>query len=612
MSLIKEQKPSKTGAPPDLSQDFFAGVMVMPDQDQAVEMVTTQAHLTYNMDYGAQIMQMERELAEERITHDHARQAMTQQENQLAATNPTIKTAQARNEQSQNKQSLFRFMIWLKDFVIGSVMLLLGIAVVLMGAANIYSIIMASGTPVFLEEPRLAMMLSGLLPIGSVALKFFSNVLPHDRSKKRYTFTLYGATAASLLAWVILFGLTFGSAASGLDWDNLDMSGGAGKGAAFTVIQLLAELLVGATLFQVAGDIWATYAPMTTAPNPVYEDLQKNLEALRIPHAKRTQELSAKEAHLHTLKNGRDAYTNAQILIYRREAARIYGAPVLSSKSSNNKKEKKPMKSLLTLMVAAMMLFGFQGSANAKTLMIGVSPMMSQNEIHSETLTTFRFLGKVLKAGDRAEIYDALNIRHLGTFIMPEDKNYHTPKALLNYNSAVIGVLRDRTPATQEQIAQSVKGAIKMPQFLRFLSQNHMPFDDATVIILGSPIYVDHSIPEWDMRGGSWFSDGHFRQEPQSSVFATLRQKDWLKNVKVYIGFPDEDWAVNESYGRVVLRMYTLFIETQGGMLCAFTSDMKTLFDRALNHAGALPHDFKVDMTDKPGTFSMIAREDRH
>ena len=120
---------------------------------------------------------------------------------------------------------------------------------------------MDSGTPLFLDDPRLAIMLSGLLPIGSIALKFFSATIQNDKFKKRYTMLLYGASAISLLAWVVLFGMTFGSAASGFDWDSLGNDSDSSKGSAFTVVQLLAEMLISATLFQVAGDIWATARP---------------------------------------------------------------------------------------------------------------------------------------------------------------------------------------------------------------------------------------------------------------------------------------------------------------------------------------------------------------
>ncbi|MCB1681048.1 MAG: hypothetical protein KDI65_03865 [Alphaproteobacteria bacterium] len=610
MTELVHANTTRLDMPPDLERDFLAGAILLPDQEQALNLVKTQAYLQYEIAFGAQIKQLERENEEAKIRYERSKQVIEQQEKLLLATSPIIKTAEIR-EAATDKRSPFRFVKWAKDFLIGFLTFVMGGAVVVMGAANVYSIIMASGTPVFLEEPHLAMMLSALLPIGSVALKFFSNLLS-DYAKKRYMHLLYGAMAASLFSWIVLFGFTFGSAASGFDWESLGQDKGlVDKGVALTIVQLIAEMLVGAALFQTTSDIWATYAPTTTALNPAVLAMQKNLDAMNKPHGERKAEVDKSTALLTALQNGRETYANKQVLLYMREAARIYGAPELSSKP-NRKKESYPMKHFMIFVAMLLSILSTSITAQARTLIIGLSPVLEEKAQKAQTADILKFLSENLRPGETVDIFDADNIRRLGTFEMPEKSSYHAPKALLQYNRATVTAILGIPFANEEQIAQSIRGAVKIPQFLAFLSQNYGPFtEDTRIVVLGSPIYVDTQTPEWDMRGGRWFSDGHFDTEPEQSVFSTRRQKDWLKGAKIYIGFPDRDWIVNESYERLVRRMYTLFIETQGGELSAFTDERATLLDRVSRGSGALPHDFKVDKNDAPGSFVMIARENR-
>ncbi|MCK4944677.1 MAG: hypothetical protein KAS59_00230, partial [Alphaproteobacteria bacterium] len=298
--IIDTKTPDIIGSIPDINGTIGAA-LTLKDQRESSRLIEEQAGLAFDMIQGEKITRLNADIEDMQSTVQRSKQAIDEQEKILFATSPTIKAVNIRNERTQNKTSL-QFLIRIKDFTVGLGCLCLGLIVVLMGATNVYSIIMASGTPVFLDEPRLAMMLSGLLPIGSIAFKFFSSTLSNDKVKKHYTIALYGASATSLLIWVILFGITFGSVASGFDWDNLGTDSNMNIDTAFTVIQLLAEMLVGATLFQVAGDIWATYAPTTMVPNPAYEERKKNLKLLRADHGQRTQDFTRNRAHLDALK----------------------------------------------------------------------------------------------------------------------------------------------------------------------------------------------------------------------------------------------------------------------------------------------------------------------
>lgn len=602
--IVKTNTQEIVNSIPDINGTIGAA-LALEDQSHSTKLIEEQAGLAFDMIRGEEIAFLEAEIDNQESSVKRSRQAIDEQEKVLFATSPTIKAAHIRNESTQSK-SLFQFLIWSKDFTIGLSCVICGLIVVLMGASNVYSIILASGTPVFLDDPRLAMMLSGLLPIGSIALKFFSATIQSDKFKKRYTTALYGAAAVSLIAWIVLFGMTFGSAASGFDWDSLGEDS-TGKDATFTVVQLLTEMLVGATLFQVAGDIWSTYAPTTMIANPAYAERKRNLELLRGDHDELRKTYTQNTARLSMLMAARKAYINSQILHYQRQAARLHGDH--SAAVNKQKKEKSGMKKLLTFGALSLLCLGASPQAEAKNLIIGMSPVLSAEDGQRQMIQVLRYLSENLEVEEQANIFDAENRRFIGSFSKPANKNYASPKALLQYNRHVAANLKSMYRADHPDLASGIKASVKIPQFLTFLAQNYAPLTDTDIVILGSPIYMDLQTPLWDMRGGKFAGDGHFSAQADKSVFSTVGKETFLQGARIHILYPNKDWEISDIYRHYITRMWTLYIEAQGGELSSFTDDVSTFWMRVRNSAGALPHTFKREYTDKLETFEMAPEQ---
>ena len=598
--IVKTNTQDIINSIPDINGTIGAALAI-EDQSNSTQIIEEQAGLAFDMIRGEDIAFLEAEIDNQESSVKRSKQAIDEQEKVLFATSPTIKAAHIRNEQVQDRTPL-QLLIWSKDFTIGLSCMICGLIVVLMGATNVYSIIIASGTPVFLDDPRLAMMLSGLLPIGSVALKFFSTTIQNDKFKKHYTTLLYGAAAISLVAWIVLFGMTFGSAASGFDWDSLGTDS-TSKDTTFTIIQLLAEMLIGATLFQVTGNIWATYAPTTMISNPAYEERKKNLELLRTDHDERRKSYTKNTARLNTLRTARKAYVNSQILHYKRQAARLHGDHCETLNSP--KKGKTTMKKLLTIAALTMLSAGVTTNADAKNLIIGLSPVLSAQDGQKQMIQVLRYLAENLEAGEHANIFDAENRRFVGTFTKPATKNYASPKALLQYNLRIASALKSMYRADHPALGNNIKSSVKIPQFLTFLAQNYAPLTDTDIVILGSPIYADLQTPSWDMRGGKFAGDGHFSAQPNKSVFSTVGKENYLQGARIHILHPNKDWEINDSYRHYITRMWTLYVEAQGGELSSFTDDASTFWMRVHISAGALPHSFKREHTDKLETFEI-------
>ena len=150
------------------------------------------------------------------------------------------------------------------------------------------------------------LLYTGLMPLGAFALEFFKRHLHSDHAKKIYNTIVFALAALLLLVWVVLFALVFGSPGdTALDIDSLlKPSGEDYLGKAFTMVQLLAELLVGASLFTSAGDLFAKHSPTRLIPNPDYVEAVQLLEKMKKDVAPVTEALISKKARLALLEHG--------------------------------------------------------------------------------------------------------------------------------------------------------------------------------------------------------------------------------------------------------------------------------------------------------------------
>jgi hypothetical protein len=268
----------------------------------------------------------------------------------------------------------------------------------------------------------------------------------------------------------------------------------------------------------------------------------------------------------------------------------------------------------LPVLIAATMLL-FSGAAQAKELVIGLSPLLEEKSAETQGKEILQFLTHSLEPGDKAMIFDAWNLQSLGTFAVPEGSAYRGEKARLNHNRALVAKLLQMG---HEARPVGISGGVKLPQFLQFLGQNYGPLENADIIILGSPLYIDPALPEQSMTGGKVPGDGYFSATPDKSPFSIKGKEKLLTGSRLHMGFSSRDLAPGSAHDYAVKRFWTLFIEGHGAVLSSFTGDKTTLWNRVKNQAGALPHDFVRQETDKlemmvidlpkEGSFSIFER----
>ncbi len=303
--------------------DHFRKLLVQKDQKKAEQDARGYCTALYRITYGEEISRLKSETIEEEQRGKQLKKAIGSQEQLIAKTDRMIRVQDKLKSEIPDAHDR-DIRKWL-DIILGLVCLIAALFVLGMGASNVFSIIMASGTPVFLEQPELAWMLSGLLPLGAFALEFFKRHLHSNHAQKVYTMLIFALAAILLVTWVVLFALVFGSPGDdGLDLDRmLKPSGGNDLAKAFTMVQLLAELFVGASLFTSGGDLFAKYSPTKLVPNPDYTEATKLLASMKKEYAPIADVLTKKKARAEMLDHGLALYLSEQMAAYQRLCAQL-------------------------------------------------------------------------------------------------------------------------------------------------------------------------------------------------------------------------------------------------------------------------------------------------
>ncbi len=315
---------NKDGKPPQGDQGFWArmrdGVLPIirmnltnPDIKGAIKLVGEQAKLVWQKHRGGELEILVLTVKEIEKTYATSCDIFNALLEKLHHTKPYIKSAAAPSEGDPGPVPFSEWRGRDKGVVIFSLMS--AVVVLMMGAANVYANLMGSGNPVFIEQPILAYFLSALLPASSVALKFVAEIFTSDRTRRFYVQPMYALTVMAILAWTVLFAMSFHGISGGIDLDSLGETDH--TASAFTGIQLLAELLVGFVLCHVAADTYSRYAPDAYIRNPEYTKIQAELKAYKEDHDRLHVERNAKRSSLVELTASRDCFINEMAALYQ-------------------------------------------------------------------------------------------------------------------------------------------------------------------------------------------------------------------------------------------------------------------------------------------------------
>ena len=212
---------------------------------------------------------------------------------------------------------------------------------------------------------------------------------------------------------------------------------------------------------------------------------------------------------------------------------------------------------------------------------MGISPFLQSSVKDTVFQGIVRLIVQGLPLNSKLEVYDAYNLKSITRLSVPGAKVFNSPKTRANQFASPIGEIREflaRDNAKQAGDKPMLDGAIRLPQFCDFLSQDREPQEgDARLplLLIGSPLYQDSREPAFSMTDGYFPSDGHLRASREESVFGFNSGQGAAQRPQVYWAYFGEPW-LSDLHREKVTRFWALYLERRDGRLASFSSDLAT------------------------------------
>ena len=295
-------------------QDFTHAMLYHPDMNIAVDLISEQTGLNFDHEGHSEIHLIKFEQDEINKNYKTSSAIIDTFEKKKCNTKEYIKSVGTEKEIPFNQWKR-------KDQIILLFLIPMIFVAMVMGAANVYANLLASSTVIFVEKPWLAIALSTLVPIGSLSIKFVSNFLEIDRSRRNYSLSIFILTFGMLMVWTVLFAMNFNGVSGGIDWEN--MGDTTQTGSLLVWSQLLLEILMASALALAAEDIYMKYSPDAWAKNMEFVAIEKALKAHLQDHKELRELRNNRHARLIKLEALRQTTINEETAQYMSLRARF-------------------------------------------------------------------------------------------------------------------------------------------------------------------------------------------------------------------------------------------------------------------------------------------------
>ena len=174
----------------------------------------------------------------------------------------------------------------------------------------------------------------------------------------------------------------------------------------------------------------------------------------------------------------------------------------------------------------------------APRYVIGLSPFLDKPVKDDVFRRVVGFVLEDMPLGSSLAIYDAYQLQTVTQLEVPKVQAFRSGKTRANQFKEPLDKLRKFLAAEQPRPAAAkldFTQAVRFPQFMDFVGENLARADQpVTVIVLGSPLYLDHKEPGFSMRDGYFPSDGHLLATRDRSVFGLKDRAGALKDITVH------------------------------------------------------------------------------
>ncbi len=260
-------------------------------------------------------------------------------------------------------------------------------------------------------------------------------------------------------------------------------------------------------------------------------------------------------------------------------------------------------RSFLNAGLSALALFT-AAPASAADYVIAVPEILARDDatrLHQDLVT---FVMDQAAPGDTLRVVNATALDTIATFTIPEGsaasianlRRRALASALEAWGRFVVTRYVD-APAPDADSA----GRILLPQVLTHLATQtyaDLPADarDICVLVIGSARYQDPREPDFAMTDGRFPSDGLIVTSQSRSPYGTADRQGQLRGFHVNLLALDETWD-SDLHRLRVERLWSLFLQAQGGTLATFTTDPETARDRFITCERKAGRSFDWDNT---------------
>ncbi len=223
---------------------------------------------------------------------------------------------------------------------------------------------------------------------------------------------------------------------------------------------------------------------------------------------------------------------------------------------------------------------------------IGLSPFLDKGVKDDVFRSIVGFVLEGMPLGSSLDLYDAYHLQTIATVAIPDQSAFRSAKTRANQLKDPLHRLQRflaAEPTRPESPRLNLDQAIRFPQFLDFVGA-HRRSDQGllAVIVLGSPLYLDHKEPGFSMVDGYFPSDAHLRAGREDSIFGLKERTQALPHIRVYFGYFGDPW-VSQVHEEKISRFWSLYLEGQGARMPVFCGDLPTVFAAARTGLEAAP-----------------------
>lgn len=295
----------------DNAMDFAKRLLRFPSPEQAVAILVEQKGLVYDAQH-PELHEVSIKQPDLDKRYENSEKQMEEAERAVKNTPPHIKSNAVHVGSDKAKVSFgdWTFMDKISFPLIG----LAAFACLVMSGVNVFSNLISSGEPVYVQQPLIPMFISLLAPASSITIKYIGSIFEHNYFyKKCFTKFVFLSSFVSFLVWIAFFSASYSGAASGFDWEAAE-SGSGDLGSWLAFMQLLTEVLVGGALFLALQDIFLKYSPDYYEDNLAYIAAVKTRNVHLALHTALREERNNNHIRLTVLKAERQAYINEKLV----------------------------------------------------------------------------------------------------------------------------------------------------------------------------------------------------------------------------------------------------------------------------------------------------------